>query len=195
RSDPQTERYRLFDAVVAWLAAASAEEPVLLVLDDLQWTAKPTLLLLRHVVRSPALRRVLILGTYRDSELGHDHPLVEVLADFRRQRDVERLSLAGLDSSGVAAYMEQAAGRALDDEDLLLARAIHEETEGNPFFVREVLRHLAETGAIERQGGRWATRLSGEEVGIPEGVREVVGMRLARLSGGANRALRTGSVV
>jgi hypothetical protein len=195
RSDPQTERYRLFDAVAAWLAAASAEEPVLLVLDDLQWTAKPTLLLLRHVVRSPELRRVLVLGTYRDSELGHDHPLVDVLADFRRQGDVERLSLAGLDSSGVAAFMEQAAGRALDDEDLLLARAIHEETEGNPFFVREVLRHLAETGVIERQGGRWATRLSGEEVGIPEGVREVVGMRLARLSGGANRALRTGAVV
>ena len=94
RSDPETERYRLFDAAAAWLAAVSAEEPLLLVLDDLQWAAKPTLLLLRHVVRSPEARRVLVLGIYRDTELGHDHPLVEVLADLRRQGGVERLSLS-----------------------------------------------------------------------------------------------------
>lgn len=69
RSDPETERYRLFDATAAWLGAASAEAPVLLVLDDLQWATKPTLLLLRHVVRSTEPTRLLVLGTYRDSEL------------------------------------------------------------------------------------------------------------------------------
>src|SRR5439155_11081493 len=83
RSDPDTERYRLFDAVAAWLAATSADEPVLLVLDDLQWAAKPTLLLLRHVVRAGG-GRVVVLGTYRDTELTHDHPLVELVADLRR---------------------------------------------------------------------------------------------------------------
>jgi class 3 adenylate cyclase len=195
RSDPETERYRLFDAVAAWLAAASTDQPVLLVLDDLQWAAKPTLLLLRHVVRSPDPARLLVLGTYRDTELGHDHPLVELLADLRRQRGVERLSLAGLDSANVAAFMEQAAGHELAGEDLLLAEAIHAETEGNPFFVREVLRHLTETGALERLEGRWTTRLPVEEVGIPEGVREVVGRRLARLSTEANSVLRAAAVV
>jgi class 3 adenylate cyclase/tetratricopeptide (TPR) repeat protein len=195
RSDPETERYRLFDAVAAWLAAASADAPLLLLLDDLQWAAKPTLLLLRHVVRSPESHRVLVLGTYRDTELGHDHPLVEVMADLRRQEGVQRLSLLGLDSSGVAAYMEQAAGHDLDEADLHLARAIHEETEGNPFFVREVLRHLTETGAIERREGRWAARLPVEELGIPEGVREVVGRRLSHLSKEANRVLRVAAVV
>ncbi len=124
-SDPETERYRLFNAVAAWLGAASADQPVLLVLDDLQWAAKPTLLLLRHVVRSPDLKRALVLGIYRDTELGHDHPLFEVLAALRCQTGVERFSLVGLDSSRVAAFMEQAAGHALDDEDLALARAIH----------------------------------------------------------------------
>ena len=83
-------------------------------LDDLQWAAKPTLLLLRHVVRAGG-GRVLILGTYRDTELAHDHPLVEVLADLRRQGGVERLSLSGLDDAGVAAFVEQAAGRTLDE--------------------------------------------------------------------------------
>jgi tetratricopeptide (TPR) repeat protein len=193
QSDPETERFRLFDAVAAWLTAASAEDPLLLVVDDLQWAAKPSLLLLRHVIRSPAPGRVFVVGTYRDTELTYDHPLVDLLADLRRQEGVERLSLFGLDSVGVATYVEQAAGRALAEEDLALARAIHDETQGNPFFVREVLRHLAETGAITREKGRWAS-LSVTEVGIPEGIREVIGRRLARLSEETNRALRLASV-
>ncbi|MGH8972258.1 MAG: ATP-binding protein [Acidimicrobiia bacterium] len=194
-SDPETERYRLFDAVVAWLAALSVEDPLLLVLDDLQWAAKPTLLLLRHIARSAEAKGVLILGAYRDTELGHDHPLLEVLADLRRQNGVDRISLTGLDLSGVAAWIEHAAGRELDDEDFLLARAVHEETEGNPFFVREVFRHLTETGAIQRDGGRWTARMPVEDLGIPEGVREVVGKRLTRMSRLALQALRTGAVV
>jgi class 3 adenylate cyclase len=195
RSDPEMERYRLFDAVAAWLTATSAEEPVLLVLDDLQWAAKPTLMLLRHVVTAAAGGRVLVLGTYRDTELTHDHPLLEVVPDLRRQGGVERLSLTGLDDVGVAALVEQASGRALDEAGHALARAVYEETEGNPFFVREVLRHLAETGAIERQEGIWTTRLPVDQLGIPEGVRDVVGRRLARLSGETNQALRVAAVV
>jgi class 3 adenylate cyclase/tetratricopeptide (TPR) repeat protein len=194
-SDPETERYRLFDAVAAWLATVSADQPLLLVLDDLQWAAKPTLLLLRHVVRSPERARLLVVGTYRDTELDHDHPLLEVLADLHRQPGVERCPLTGLDQSGVAAFVAQASGQALDDDALALARAIHLETEGNPFFVREVLRHLAETEAVVRRGAGWSTRLPIEELGIPEGVREVVGKRLARLSGEANKALRAAAVV
>jgi tetratricopeptide (TPR) repeat protein len=188
------ERYRLFDAVASWLTAASADEPVLVVLDDLQWAAKPTLLLLRHVLRAGA-GRVLLLGTYRDTELTHDHPLVELVADLRRQGGVERLSLSGLDDVGVAAIVEQASGRELDEANQALARAVYEETEGNPFFVREVLRHLAETGVVERGEDGWTTRLPAEDLGIPEGVREVVGRRLARLSNDANQALRVASVV
>ena len=100
RSDPETERYRLFDAVAAWLADVSAEAPVLLVLDDLQWAAKPTLLLLRHVLRSAEPLRLLVVATYRDSDLGRDNPLTEFLADLRRLDGVERLSLTGLDGAG-----------------------------------------------------------------------------------------------
>ena len=193
RSDPDTERYRLFDAVAAWLTAASADEPVLLVLDDVQWAAKPTLLLLRHVVRAGG-GRVLVLVTYRDTELSHDHPLIEVVADLRRQGGVGRLSLTGLDDVGVRAIVEKAAGQTLDEAGLALAQAVYEETEGNPFFVREVLRHLAETGAVERRGDTWTTSLPADRFGIPEGVRDVVGRRLARLSDGTNQALRIAAV-
>jgi hypothetical protein len=195
QSDPETERYRLFDAVAAWLTAVAAEESLVLVLDDLQWAAKPTLLLLRHVVRSPDARRLLVLGTYRDSELTHDHLLLELVADLRRASVVERVLLSGLDDAAVAAFVEQAAGQALDGEGVALARAIYQETEGNPFFVREVLRHLAETRAIEESDGRWATKVPIDQLGIPEGIRDVVGRRLARLSEEANEALQVASVV
>jgi class 3 adenylate cyclase/tetratricopeptide (TPR) repeat protein len=195
QSDPETERYRLFDAVAAWLSAACLEEPLLLVLDDLQWAAKPTLLLLRHIVRASDARRLLILGTYRDSELTYDHPLVELVADLGRERGLERLPLSGLDDLGVAAFVEQASGRTLDEEGRVLARAVYQETEGNPFFVREVLRHLAETGAVEWREGGWTTRVTVEQLGIPEGVRDVVGRRLSRLSVDTSQALRVAAVV
>lgn len=195
RSDPETERYRLFEAVTAWLAASSAHEPVLLILDDLQWAAKPTLLLFRHILRSPERMGLLILGAYRDTELHHDHPLAELLADLRRDRGIERLSLSGFDQAAVADFMAQAAGHEMDEDGLVLARTIHAETEGNPFFVREILRHLTETGAIAERDGRWVTNQAVEELGIPEGVREVVGRRVSRLSGDANRVLRVAAVV
>ncbi|MGH9004783.1 MAG: ATP-binding protein, partial [Acidimicrobiia bacterium] len=194
-SDPETERYRLFDAVASWLADASRRHPLLLVLDDLQWAAKPTLLLLRHIARSAEPMRVLMLGTYRDTETGRNHPLSGTLADLRRIGSFERLSLVGFDRAGVLAFMEQAAGHALEDEPALnLAAAIHEETEGNPFFVVEVLRHLAETGGIERRDGRWGTSLPVEDLGIPEGVRDVVGRRLSRLAAETNRVLALAAV-
>jgi len=85
RSDPETERYRLFDAVAAWLAEVSGEAPVLLVLDDLHWAAKPTLLLLRHVLRFPERLRLLVVATYRDSDIGRGHPLTELLDDVDRK--------------------------------------------------------------------------------------------------------------
>jgi class 3 adenylate cyclase/tetratricopeptide (TPR) repeat protein len=194
RSDPETERYRLFDAVAAWLAEVSAEAPVLLVLDDLQWAAKPTLLLLRHVLRFPERLRLLVVATYRDSDIGRGHPLTELLDDVRRQPGLERLGLSGLDGAGVVAFVAQAAGE-LTEQQEVLARVIWDETEGNPFFVAEVLRHLAETGGVERRQGRWQMTVPVEELGIPEGIRGVVGRRLSRLPDVANRVLALAAVV
>jgi tetratricopeptide (TPR) repeat protein len=188
-SDPDTQRYRLFDAVASWLNSLSAHSPVLLVLDDLQWATKPTLLMLRHLLRS-RVESLLVLGVYRDTEVGQ--ALAGLLADLRRQEGTEQHSLTGLDPSAVARFLAEAAGHEMDDEGLALARAIHDETEGNPFFVVEILRHLAEVGAIERRDGRWG---SAGELVIPEGVRQVVGQRLTRLSEDANRALRVAAVM
>ncbi|MGH9021568.1 MAG: ATP-binding protein, partial [Acidimicrobiia bacterium] len=195
RSDPETERYRLFDAVAAWLADVSADTPVLVVLDDLHWAAKPTLLLLRHVLHSPESLRLFFVVTYRDTDIGRGHPLTELLADLRKVQGVERFPLTGLDRAAVAAFIDRAAGHALSEEDETLPRAVWAETEGNPFFVAEVLRHISESGGVEHRDGLWVMNAPVEELGIPEGVRDVVGRRLSRLSETTNRALGLASIV
>ncbi|HZQ77545.1 MAG TPA: AAA family ATPase, partial [Acidimicrobiia bacterium] len=196
RSDPETERYRLFDAMASWLADVSAEAPVLLVLDDLHWAAKPTLLLLRHVLRSQEPLRLLVLVTYRDSDIGRGHPMSQLLAELRRDGAMERLALNGLDAPAVAAFIEAVAGHRLDDEEeQALPTVVWRETDGNPFFLGEVLRHLSESGAVEQRGGRWVLNAAVDELGIPEGVRDVVGQRLSRLAEPTNRVLATAAVV
>ncbi len=196
RSDPETERYRLFDALAGWLSDVSAEAPVLLVLDDLHWAAKPTLLLLRHVLRSSGSLRLLVVGTYRDSEVGRGHPLSDLLAELRRDGEVERLAISGLDVAGVTALIEAAAGHTLDGaEGQELPQLVWRETEGHPFFVAEVLRHLSESRAIEQQDGRWVLRAELGELRIPEGVRDVVGRRLSHLAESTNQLLAVAAVV
>jgi hypothetical protein len=195
RSDPETEQYRLFDAVAAWLGDVSNETPVLLVVDDLHWAAKPTLLLLRHVLRTSEPLRLLVVATYRDSDVGRGHPLADLLADVPRLEGAERLLLSGLDVPEVSAFIAEAAGHELDEDGEELARMVWRETEGNAFFVAEVLRHLAESGAIEQRDGRWVVAQRLEDLGVPQGVRDVVGRRLSRLSDGANHVLACASVV
>jgi tetratricopeptide (TPR) repeat protein len=164
-----------------------------LVLDDVHWADKPSLLLFRHLLRATAPMRLFVLATYRDTDLDRAHPLADVLADLRRQPGVERLDLQGLDEGEITALMSKTAGHELDAPGLELAHMLHNETEGNPFFVGEVLRHLAESGAIVQTDGRWTAGLEG--IGIPEGIREVIGRRLSRLSDDVNRALSVAAVI
>ncbi|MHB8463264.1 MAG: nuclear transport factor 2 family protein, partial [Acidimicrobiales bacterium] len=177
QASPDTERYALFDAMVRLLTAVSQEMPVVVVVDDLHWAAKPTLLLLRHLLRSAEGARVLILGTYRHTDLDRTHPLAGTLADLHRDGTAERLTLTGLGAGDVTEYLS-AAG--YDDEHL--GAALSSVTSGNPFFLIEVLRHVEETG------GAW------DPSTLPQGVREAVGRRLSRLSDTANEALMVGAV-
>lgn len=196
RLDPELERLRLFGGLTKLLATAAADRPLLLVLDDLHWATKPTLLLLRHVLRSNACGRMLITGTYRRSELDRSHPLAEVLADLRRIEGVVRVALGGLDLRSVTGMLEAEAGHELDERALDLAAALHAETEGNPFYVLEVVRHLEESGAIRRIDGHFTTDVTeASHLGLPESIREVITRRLSRLSDTANRALAMGSLI
>ena len=195
-TDSDTERFLLFAAVVGLLGSMSREQPVVLVLDDLQWADKGSLLLLRHLAAAERSMRVLILGTYRDSELSQAHPLTDTLAALHRQRGVSRIELAGLDDSGVVALLEAAAGQSLDAAGVGLARAVYRETDGNPFFVSEMLRHLSETGAIYQDTtGRWVAESALEQLALPDSVRVVIGARVGRLGKDAGRVLSVASVI
>ncbi len=195
RADPETERYRLFDAVASWLGAMSSDTGLLLVLDDMHWAEKPTLLLLRHLVRSAEAMRVIVVCNYRDTDLDRAHPFAEVLADLRTEPGVERLALAGLDLDGVLELLSNASGQPIDAPIAELAQLLWSETSGNPFFVQEILRNLVESGRLVQRDGVWMADQKIADLGIPEGVREVVGRRLNRLSTATNEVLTTASVI
>lgn len=190
-SDPATEQYRLFEAVVEWLAAAVGRSPIVLVLDDLHWAAQPTVLLLRHVMRSEHAGRFMLLATYRPSELDRAHPLAEMLADIHVSAPapkLDRVELRGLDASAVAAFVEAAAGHDLDEAGHRFAESVHLETAGNPFFVNEVVRSLWEGEAAA--GIEWP-----DDVRIPAAARDVVLRRVDRLSDEAQLVLTLAAVV
>lgn len=194
-SDPESDRLRLFEAVACFLGALGVDAPVIVLLDDLHWADMPSLLLLRHVMRSSASAGVLLLGTYRDTDLDRTHPLAGVLADLRRSDLIERIPLGGLDRDEVDAFVRIASGSPFHADSQELSGALFAETEGNPFFVGEMVTHLVTSGAVEHDGERWRLSRDLDELGLPEGVREMVGRRLSALSGPANDVLAVSAMV
>jgi len=146
-ADAETERFRLFEAVANLLESASSSSPILVVLDDLQWADRSALLLLKYLARGRGSARIMLLGTYRDTELDRQHPLWETVADLRREPHFTRLALAGLDRESVAELLRAAGHRGDHRTRAGLAGVLRQETAGNPFFVGEIVRHLLESGA------------------------------------------------
>jgi predicted ATPase/DNA-binding SARP family transcriptional activator len=194
-TDPAVDRHRLFDATAALSAAASRQAPVLVFLDDLHWADKPTLLLLRHLVRWHGPAAVLVVASYRDTEIDDAHPLRSVAADLSHDPGVERVTLSGLGADDVAALVEAAAGQHLTGPQSAVAYVLAHETEGNPFFVREILRHLVETGRITGGPDGWPPDLTVEQLGIPQAVKDVIGLRVGRLSPSAQTTLTMAAVI
>ncbi len=195
-SDPETERYLLFSAVAGLLQEVAQSVPVCLVLDDLHWADGQSVALLKHVVRTVEQGALQVIATYRDSDLGKDHPLSAVLADLRSVEGVQRLALHGLGADEVAEIMTVVAGYELDEDILQLAKEIAAETDGNPFFVGEILRGLWESGGLtfDEASGRWSVDRSAG-VALPESVREVIERRVERLGEEALEVLRLAAVI
>lgn len=186
---------RFFDAVVGLLARASEDSPILIVLDDLHWADQPTLHLVKHIAASDRAMRVLLIGTYRRSDVAADQPLARLLADLRSDPTVSRIALGGLDGTELMELIQSAAGYPLDAPAISLAQALRRETDGNPFFATEILRNLAESGAVVQDAdGRWTIADDASELRLPESVLEVIGQRLARLSQAARRVLDVAAV-
>ncbi len=191
--EPDQERMRLYDNVTAFLAGLARAQPLVLMLDDLHWADAATLQLLRHLARSSRAERLLILGTYRDVEVDPTHPLSSALSEMNRERLYRRVLVRGLAPQFVAA-MIQSIIQAPQPVSVEFRDVIYQETEGNPFFVEEVLKHLVEIGALYLEGGRWQ-RKPIEEIDIPQSVREVIGRRLERVSESCQRVLGLAAVI
>jgi predicted ATPase/DNA-binding SARP family transcriptional activator len=184
--EAEGERYQLFEAVVGLLTAISERAPILLVLDDLHWADRPTLLLLRHLARAPGPSRLLILVAYRTEATGDG--LGDAVADLRREGLVTQLDIGGLSERETAQLVRMRTGEAPSHA---FARALHAETEGNPFFVEEIVRHLGQAGV--ETGAASASEL--QRFGLPEGVKQILARRLARLDSKTIEWLRVAAVL
>ena len=185
---PEEERFRLLDAMAQFLVARSRRAPVLLVLDDLHWGDRSTVAMIRHLIRFVPRERILILGAYPDIELDPDHPLVDLLGVVAREAGVEHVDVKALGVPDVTRLLAAAAGHDVDER---VGAAWYRQTEGNPFFIHELLRHLIEEGSLfQDPEGRWVTTKPLAELGVPHRVREVVARRLARLSKAAQQLLQ-----
>ena len=191
---PDEERYRLHEAVTSALIDAATDRPLLIVLDDLQWADPASLLLVRHLVRALPRAGIVVLATLRDAPLdreAHSAQLTALLAALHREPAFVRLPISGLERDDVAAILAEVAARPVS---AALSAAVHGETGGNPFYAAEVMRHLLDEDRLTDRDDAWTADLTFRELGVPEGVRQVVARRLSRLSDNAQTILGLASV-
>ena len=194
----ESERYVLFRAIEGLLAAAAAaaHQPLLLVIEDLHWAEAPTLTLLRLILSSPRRSAMVILCTCRVDGIGQDHPLRELLADLHREPNVLRLDLTGLGSEDVVELMRGISDTPGGTADAGLADALTTTANGNPFFITELVRGLADTGALVTADGR--LRLPDDvdpAANLPVSITETLARRLRRVDSDSRRCLGVAAVL
>lgn len=190
---PEEERYRLLQAVSDFLGSIAVAKPLLIVLEDLHNADRGTLEMLEYLARAVGDKALLLVGTYRDIEVDRTHPLSDALAELRRLPHFGRVLLRGLNADEVRRMLSAIAGQKIPWG---LAESVHRQTEGNPLFVQEVVRYLAEEGIIERGEGQWRARSDTPvEMRIPDGLRDVIGKRLSSLSESCNKVLAVAAVI
>ncbi|MDB5072149.1 MAG: hypothetical protein JWM87_3260, partial [Candidatus Eremiobacteraeota bacterium] len=184
--DPARERVRLFEACANVWEAIGTRRPVVLAIEDVHWAGAATLDLLEHLARGSARGRVLVIATYREDELDANHRLRALRRRLEREGGATHIALSRLDARHVEELV-----RALGDSNdpAAVARRLHQRSDGNPFFLEEILRDLSETGMLRTEDGRWSLDdVPGEAANpdrpygdVPQPVRGVLAARLARL--------------
>lgn len=181
--DSDQARFRLFDGVSRFLAALARPAGLVIVLDDVQWADGPSLKLLEFLAADLTHARLLVIATYRDTEVQRGDRFFATLSSLVRESSTQRLALGGLAAPDCVRYVGLAG---VGGDDAALGTQLHRETNGNPFFLGEIVRLLASEG---RLGTGWDPR------SLPPGVRAVVARRLDRLGTGCRAALAAGALL
>ena len=192
RLSPQEERLRLFDQVAQFFRRLASRSGLLVILDDLQWADDGSLALLSDLVHQLAGDRVLFLGMYREIELERHRGLARALHDWTRERAATRIRLERLCRDDTAELIRTLLGHHDVGDDLIAA--LHRETDGNPFFVEEIVKAMIDDKSLQRVEGQWRQRSTGELL-LPQSVKAAIGSRLQHVSEGCNQVLRTAAVI
>jgi DNA-binding winged helix-turn-helix (wHTH) protein/tetratricopeptide (TPR) repeat protein len=189
---PAQARRHLFSCVLDFAARIASERPTLMILEDLHWADDSTLSLLDHLTQRLSDLQLMVIGTYRDAELDLTRGLANILEASLRGRLATRVTLSVLPRDGVAAMLKSLSGKS---PPASIVSAIHAETEGNPFFVEELFRHLEEENRLYDSAGRFRSELKIGETEAPPSVRLIVMGRLKRLSEATRMLLATAAVI
>jgi predicted ATPase len=191
-SAPNVQQHvRLFEGVTQFFVNISKEVPLVLLLDDLQWFDDASMGLLHHMARAITAERLLVVAAYRDLELEDQRSLSRTIAQINRERLFHAIPLKRLASSEVFQMVRQTLGENVPSE---LPDLVYGKTEGNPFFVEEVLRSLVEEGAVYPVEKGWGVRdLS--QVHVPRGIKEVLRKRLECLDEESSHVLSAAAVI
>jgi tetratricopeptide (TPR) repeat protein len=188
---PDGRRYHLFEGASQLLAAASRRAPILLVIDDLHWADPGSLLLLRHVIRSTRDAAICILITHRNDVPEWSAEFRDLVASLRREYTPTRIALHRLSDDDVRDIIEAWIGRKAAPS---LTRLVARHSEGNPLFVVEMAKHLEDVGALTARDA-WERPLTLADIGLPEGIRQLIGRRLERLAPTTRRLLTIAAVI
>jgi len=189
---PEQEQNRLFEAVSQFLTNISRETPLLVILDDLQWTDPSSLLLLHYLAHDVQKTPLLLLGAYRSTDIDAKHPLSPVLSELNRERLPQSIHLKRMSLSDVSEIIKNI----LEQEDVPaeFCTLVYEKTKGNPFFAEEVVKSLKEEEVIFREGNRWEFK-NVSKIEFPETVKNVLKTRFSRLDDECQNALTLASFV
>jgi len=190
--NPEHGRDRLFEAVSQFMTNISKEAPLLVVLDDLQWTDQSSLLLLHYLARGVYRESLLLLGAYRETDIDERHPLPPVLTELNRERLLQSVPLKRLSFDEVSEMIK----RMLEQDDVPeeFCKLVYEKTRGNPFFVEEVIKSLREEGVIYREENKWKIK-EVSKIEFPETVKGVIKNRISRLDDECQNVLTLASFV
>jgi predicted ATPase/KaiC/GvpD/RAD55 family RecA-like ATPase len=191
---PKQNQSRLFEAVSQFLTNISREAPLLVVLDDLQWTDPSSLLLLHYLARGVYRSPLLLLGAYRNTDVDSRHPLTSILMELNRERLPQSVRLKRLTLDGVSEMIKYI----LEQEDAPseFCKLVYEKTGGNPFFVEEVVKSLKEGEVIysDSEENRWKFK-EVSKIEFPETVKAVIKTRIDRLDHECQNVLTLASFV